>query len=148
MGTWAIIGYAMMINSFVFQNPLFECNGERVTEVVACQNMERCVIINDYTAVAYAHLYCERELLREWIQTSAFIGMCIAPFLITLTANKIGRRRAYFLNLLLGLWGIISLLVGIYFSNAILMILGLFFLGTMVSGFNTLTYICSTEYFN
>lgn len=55
---WILITYSVMINSFVFMNPLFMCGSQELPEPVACLHPRTCRIQNDYTGVYEAGLYC------------------------------------------------------------------------------------------
>ena len=136
-----------MIGSFVFMNPLFLCNGHETTEPIACTILEQCEITNSFTATVYDSLICEREMLREWIQVSVFIGTCVGPFLAPAVSDYIGRKKASLAALGTGFVGSLLLLMGICENWKGLMILGNFLLGINASALPVLTYIYSTELF-
>ena len=56
--SWVVVTYSVMINSFIFMNPVFMCGSSEFPEPEACIRPGYCKIINAYTGVYEAGLYC------------------------------------------------------------------------------------------
>ena len=94
----------------------------------------------------YAGLICEKESLREWIQTSIWIGACIGPFFTPTFSNYAGRKKTFIISLLIGFLASLLLMLGIFWKDFLIIILANLLLGMISSGSVTLTFIISTEY--
>ena len=60
---WAIDCFLVVGPSFYYMNPIFDCESENgyVDEDIACSKLSECRLVNDYTIVAYAGLYCDKQ---------------------------------------------------------------------------------------
>lgn len=138
---WVLTTWVSMIGSFVFMNPLFECNGQAVTEREACSMLDQCVILNDYTAAFYCKLYCDDEFERSMIQSGLFLG-AIAGMLTLVPASDLkGRRFAFIIAYSLEIAGVGFILLGIYVNVWQLMCLGQFLIGMYMATTTVLSYV-------
>lgn len=144
---WVTSFYISTSVSFVFMNPLFECEGKIVTEVEACKNLEKCSLVNSFTAVARNNLYCEKESERHLIQSSFWLGALMGVFFIPFLSEIKGRKVAFIISVCADFVSVILLIIGIWINSTILSIAGNLFIGIGCNGICTLSFILSSELF-
>ena len=64
-------------------------------------------LVNDFTIVAYAGLYCEKQGQRDLIQSTLPIGSFLGLILMNYMSDRKGRRLTIISDLMIGLFGII-----------------------------------------
>ena len=111
--SWVATTFSVMINSFIFMNPVFKCGDLELPEPEACLRPGYCKIVNDYSGVYEAGLYCEESQTRATIQGMYAIGCLIGVLVVAILSDIKGRRFSILLSLISGILGTICLLKGI-----------------------------------
>lgn len=73
--------------------PTFTCGMEtQVKEVDACPIIDTCIIEQTHTITNYAKLYCDQLYVRNSIISAEFVGSITGLILLSILADKLGRR--------------------------------------------------------
>lgn len=143
--SWILITYSVMINSFIFMNPVFHCGGLELPEPEACQRPGFCKILNDYTGVYYAGIYCESRQVRSMIQGIYPLGCLLGVLVVSVLSDIKGRRFSILFSIVNGIVGTLCLLKGISDSNINLMVVGQVFSGMFSSAMSNLSYVVTGD---
>ena len=102
---WVIDTFLILGPSFYYMDPIFDCKSESgyVDEEVACSKLSECRLVNDYTIVAYAGLYCDKQAERSIIQSALPIGSFAGLLLMNLLSDQKGRKVAIVSDMFIGL---------------------------------------------
>ena len=100
-----VMPFLILGPSFYYMDPIFDCKSETgyVDEEVACPKLSECRLVNDYTIVAYAGLYCDQQSERSMIQSALPIGSFFGLLLMNYLSDQKGRKVAIVLDMFIGL---------------------------------------------
>jgi MFS family permease len=103
---WLFVSLTIFLPSYLFMTPTFACGDQTaVKEVDACPIIETCAIDQIYTITNYAGLYCEQLYVRNSIVSAEFVGSLVGLILLSILADKIGRKIIIVSTLFLSLMG-------------------------------------------
>lgn len=114
-----------------------------MNEVDACAHYEGCVITNNFSAVEYAELYCDGEIMRNNIQSAYFFGCLLGITIVIGMSGQIGRKLAFILIVICQIVGACLILIGVYNKIWIFCIIGQFLSGFFMSPATSITYIAT-----
>ena len=90
---WLIISLSIFLPSYLFITPSFTCGNDlKVNENDACPRIEHCTIDQVHTITNYAGLYCENRFVRNSIVSAEFVGSVVGLILLSILADKLGRK--------------------------------------------------------
>lgn len=90
---WLFISLLVFLPSYLFMTPTFTCGSrESVMEIDACDIIHTCTIEQTYTITKYAQLYCGNLYIRNSIISAEFIGSVTGLILLSVLADKLGRK--------------------------------------------------------
>ena len=98
---------------YIFQNPLFVCNGKPTPEQEACSILNQCQITNNYTAIIQTGLYCENEDFRSVIKSIFTFGVIAGMLTIVPFGDFVGKRITMIVSIGLHVLGTFMTILGI-----------------------------------
>jgi len=103
---WLIISLSIFLPSYLFITPSFTCGNDlKVNEHDACQRIDQCTIDQVHTITNYAGLYCEDRFVRNSIVSAEFVGSVVGLILLSILADKLGRKIIIISTLCFSLMG-------------------------------------------
>lgn len=118
--------------------PTFTC-GDRtnVKEVDACPIIKTCTIDQIYTITKYAELYCDNLYVRNSIISAEFVGSVTGLILLSILADKLGRKVIIVSTLCLSIFGTtrIDLFYLVLTLGSYYLIYPLLYIGIILMGF-------------
>ena len=103
---WLIISLSIFLPSYLFIAPSFTCGSDlRVNETDACSKIDQCTIDQIYTITNYAGLYCGDRFVRNSIVSAEFVGSVVGLILLSILADKLGRKIIIVSTLSISLMG-------------------------------------------
>lgn len=90
---WLVISLIVFLPSYFLITPTFTCAGTpNLKEVDACPIIATCTIDQAYTITAHAKLYCDDLYIRNSIISAEFVGSVVGLILLSMLADKLGRK--------------------------------------------------------
>lgn len=90
---WLAVSLTVFLPSYLFMTPTFTCGGlSHVKEVDACPIIDTCTVEQQYTITKYAGLYCDQLYVRNSIVSAEFVGSIVGLVLLSILADKLGRK--------------------------------------------------------
>ena len=90
---WMVVSLTVFLPSYLFVTPTFTCGDQlKVDQVDACPIIQSCIIDNTHTITAHAHLYCDQKYVRDSIISSEFIGSVVGLVVLSILADRLGRK--------------------------------------------------------
>lgn len=127
---WFVCGFLILGPSYLFMIPTFTCGARtKVSEADACPIIDSCTIDYPYTLTAKRHLYCENQYIRDSIISSEYIGSIIGLILLSVLADKIGRKLIIVITLFAGIIGSLILVYGGHYNVVPLLYMGVIMMG-------------------
>jgi MFS family permease len=103
---WLVISLSIFLPSYLFITPTFTCGTDlKVIENDACYKIDQCTIDQEYTITNYASLYCENRFVRNSIVSAEFVGSVVGLILLSILADKLGRKTIIVSTLCISLMG-------------------------------------------
>lgn len=90
---WLAVSLTVFLPSYLFMTPTFTCGAQtNLKEVDACPIIDTCTVDQLYTITNYAKLYCDQLYVRNSIVSAEFVGSIVGLILLSILADKIGRK--------------------------------------------------------
>jgi MFS family permease len=103
---WLVISLTIFLPSYLLITPTFTCGSQlAVKEVDACPIIATCTIDQPFTITNHANLYCNELFTRQSILSAEFVGSVTGLILLSVLADKLGRRRIIISTLVISLVG-------------------------------------------
>lgn len=104
---WLAVSLTVFLPSYLFITPTFTCGDQTdVKEVDACPIIDTCTIDQVYTITNYAELYCDQLYVRNSIVSAEFVGSVVGLILLSILADKLGRKVIIVSTLFLSTLGV------------------------------------------
>jgi|JI6StandDraft_1071083.scaffolds.fasta_scaffold40596_2 hypothetical protein len=110
---WMIVAFMIFGPSYMLMVPTFNCGEQtKVSEEDACKRIHECTIDNPFTVTAQNKLYCDDRYLRDGLLSSEYIGSVAGLIVLSVLADKLGRKLIINITLLLSIIGTVCKLSG------------------------------------
>lgn len=108
---WLFISLMVFLPSYLLITPTFTCGAQTsVKEIDACDMISTCTIEQTHTITSYASLYCDKMYIRNSIISAEFVGSVVGLILLSVLADKLGRKVIIISTLCISIIGTIRTL--------------------------------------
>lgn len=106
---WMVVSLTVFLPSYLLVTPTFTCGADtKVLEKDACSRLHDCKIDFPETITAHMHLYCDDKYVRDSILSAEFAGSITGLILLSILADRLGRKTIIVTTLYLTTIGAIS----------------------------------------
>lgn len=100
----------VFLPSYLFMTPTFTCAGQSgIKEVDACPIITTCTIDQVHTITNYVGIYCDDKYIRNSILSAEFVGSVTGLILLSMLADKLGRKIIIVSTLFISVIGSMSI---------------------------------------
>jgi hypothetical protein len=90
---WLAMSLMVLGPSYMMMTPTFTCGNElKVGEDDACKRISECTINNPNTITAQTNLYCDNRFVRDTLLSSEYVGSIVGLVVLSIMADKLGRK--------------------------------------------------------
>ena len=127
---WLACTFIILGPSYLLMTPTFTCGFDsKVSENEACPKISECTIDYMHTLTSQLGLYCDQRFVRDSILSSEYIGSLVGLVLLSILADKIGRKIIIVITIFASLVGSLVFCFGGTYHIVPLLYVGIIMMG-------------------